>query len=422
MQTHLLEYMQVFFRRKFIFLYAFIAVFSLMVMVSLILPKTYEAATAILITEARDSNPLVSDLAKSAPLEARMYTMRELILGFTTLSELVTRLKLDKDVKSAAGYEALINTLRKNILVFSEVPQVVRISYVGNDPFQVYEIAKNLGEVFVQQNVKLQNKEADLALNFLDEQLRYYRRKIRQDEVKRLQEELARLRLNSTEQHPLVKDFNNRIAVLTEALKTDDEHLGPEFSGALPAPTKEEALLTNLMLNEIEGKEAAAVSGISSAGQKTPGTLPAGMEASVQFDADVNRVVYLRLMERLETARITQKLNAFQQGSRFTIIEPARLPSTPVKPNKTQLYLLGLVLGIAAGVGCIRLAENFDTSFHTLQQAKAVLPLLVLGMIPLIITEDEYARKLTSARFSYLIVMALVLLIFGIAVVAAFIG
>ena len=422
MQTHMLEYMQVFFRRKFIFMYAFIAVFSLMVMVSLIMPKTYEAATAILITEARDSNPLVSDLSKSAPLESRMYTMRELILGFTTLSELVTRLKLDKDVKSAAGYEALINTLRKNIVVFSEVPQVVRISYVGNDPVEVYEIAKNLGEVFVQQNVKLQNKEADLALNFLDEQLRYYRRKIRQDEIKRLQEELARLRLNSTEQHPMVKDFNSRIAALTEALKTDDEHMGPEFSGALPAPTKEEALLTNLMLNEIAGKEAAAVSGGSFGGQKTPGALPAGMEASVQFDADVNRVVYLRLMERLETARITQKLNAFQQGSRFTIIEPARLPSTPVKPNKTQLYLLGLVLGIAAGVGAIRLAENFDTSFHTLQQAKVALPLPVLGMIPLIITEDEYARKRTGARFSYFMILGLVLLILGIAVVAAFIG
>jgi capsular polysaccharide biosynthesis protein len=56
-------------------------------------------------------------------------------------------------------------------------------------------------------------------------------------------------------------------------------------------------------------------------------------------------------MKKFMEARVAHGLEKGQMGERFTLIDPARLPEKPVRPNRPAILLIGLFLGIGAGVG-----------------------------------------------------------------------
>ena len=67
-------------------------------------------------------------------------------------------------------------------------------------------------------------------------------------------------------------------------------------------------------------------------------------------------------MKRVMEAKVSQGLEKEQMGEKFTLIDPARLPEKPVKPNVPAVLLIGLFLGIGAGVGNVSLKEAGDQS------------------------------------------------------------
>ncbi len=106
-------------------------------------------------------------------------------------------------------------------------------------------------------------------------------------------------------------------------------------------------------------------------------------------DADVNKRLYNMLLERLETAKITQRLESSKEGTRYTILDPARLPLKPTKPNKILVLFIGAFLGACAGTGLVFSVEMFDTSFVGVDEAKTVLELPILGATSKIITQQD---------------------------------
>jgi len=136
------------------------------------------------------------------------------------------------------------------------------------------------------------------------------------------------------------------------------------------------------------------------------------------LDSQVNREIYAMLLKRLETARITKELDNFKEGTSFTIIESPRLPLKHVKPNKIIFLLGGIFCGVVVGYTCVYIIEMLDTSYQSLNEAKADLqPVPVLGSISAIITEREFNRRQQGARFTYaamgiifIIIVAFVLL------------
>ena len=74
---------------------------------------------------------------------------------------------------------------------------------------------------------------------------------------------------------------------------------------------------------------------------------------------------YQDLMKRVMEAKVSQGLEKEQMGEKFTLIDPARLPEKPVKPNVPAVLLIGLFLGIGAGVGNVSLKESGDQSVRT---------------------------------------------------------
>jgi uncharacterized protein involved in exopolysaccharide biosynthesis/Mrp family chromosome partitioning ATPase len=85
---------------------------------------------------------------------------------------------------------------------------------------------------------------------------------------------------------------------------------------------------------------------------------------------------------KTEQARIDQELEA-QRISNISVVQPATLPDKPVRPNKSLVLALALLLGLAGGLGLAFMTDRLDHSFHGPQDLERVLAVPVLTSVPL---------------------------------------
>jgi len=102
---------------------------------------------------------------------------------------------------------------------------------------------------------------------------------------------------------------------------------------------------------------------------------------------------YDDLIRKTMEAKVAQGLEKGQMGERFNLIDPARLPEKPVKPNIPAVLLIGFVLGIGAGVGMAALNEFSDRSVRSVSMLTKNFGLPVLGGVPEIVTWGDKKRQ-----------------------------
>jgi polysaccharide biosynthesis transport protein len=66
------------------------------------------------------------------------------------------------------------------------------------------------------------------------------------------------------------------------------------------------------------------------------------------------------------------------------VLERAIVPSTPVRPKPIQSLLVGLLLGLATGIGLAFVIEALDNTLKTQQDVEQLLGVSVLGLVPII--------------------------------------
>lgn len=401
-----LHYVKVFFRRKQLFLTPVLLGLFAGIAAGFLLPKTYESSTVILVEEGRVLNPLIQGLAISTSLAERLKTLREQILSWDRLVRLVKKLELSKGIHSQYEYERLILDLREQILVQLRGTNLIRIAFQGRDPLLTQTVVKTVTDIFIEENIAMQNRETETAISFIDDQLKVYKRKIKESELSAKEEELNNLLVDSTELHPRVKELRAEIAKLREEAESGNFEVKPTPQTTNPIITQIQEEISRLQTTAAVAQEAApAADGTSPPTQGLPNQnlynllLLDTMHAAVARDIRVNEQIYNMLLQRLETAKITRRLEASQEGTRYTILDPARLPLRPVKPNKILTALIGAFLGAAVGMTIIFSVEFFDRSFLSVDEAKGFLRGPILGAISKITTERELEEDRRTKRF-----------------------
>jgi polysaccharide biosynthesis transport protein len=86
-----------------------------------------------------------------------------------------------------------------------------------------------------------------------------------------------------------------------------------------------------------------------------------------------------RFREQQAGSQISQ---ALLRESRFQVIEPAKVPFTPVTPNRPKILVMGIVLGIMLGAGAALLAELMDNTLKKVEDVEELVGLPILGIIP----------------------------------------
>jgi len=393
-----LEYLKLFFRRKWYFIVPTLAGLVLGITACFILPPAYESSTMILVEEEKIINPLIQNLAVSTTAAQRMESIREILLGWNSLSELTKKLNLDKNAKTPGQYEILIKQLKDSIDVQMRPPNIIKITYSNINAKLTQLVTQTLTDILVQKNMESQTKETDVAIKFIKEQLAIYKRKIKESEIAQLDDQLKNLLIDSTEQHPLVKELRHKISVATKELESGEYQVA--VSQEPINETAKEAL--KVELDKIINKSQQMTQGSTLLDMEQTQNSNSSLYnillmdkvgSTMARDINVNDRIYQMLLERLETAKITQRLEMSKSGTRYTIIDPPRLPLHPSKPNKIKVILIGLILGAFSGVGLVFGKEFLDHSFLDIEDAKQNLDLPVLGAISRITTQEEIDKE-----------------------------
>jgi succinoglycan biosynthesis transport protein ExoP len=117
-------------------------------------------------------------------------------------------------------------------------------------------------------------------------------------------------------------------------------------------------------------------------------------ESSIEYsvlkrDAEANRQLYQDLLQRLKEAGVSAGL----RSSNIRVVDIARTPTNPIKPNVPRNIELGLILGLACGIGLTFTLEGLDTSIRTMEEVNAISTLPALGTIPLQFASNGSLRK-----------------------------
>jgi polysaccharide chain length determinant protein (PEP-CTERM system associated) len=136
----------------------------------------------------------------------------------------------------------------------------------------------------------------------------------------------------------------------------------------------------------------------------------------LQRDRNVYQKIYDELLQKLESARVSQDLEISDKSGAFKILDAAIAPSLPIKPNRVQMILLGLLAGAAAGIGTVIAMDSMNKSFKNAASIETGLKLPVLATIPKIVTEKDrlHAMKIDKQVFTaagaYLMIVGVVLI------------
>jgi capsular exopolysaccharide synthesis family protein len=110
-------------------------------------------------------------------------------------------------------------------------------------------------------------------------------------------------------------------------------------------------------------------------------------------DADSNRQLYQDLQQRLKEAGVSAGL----RSSNIRVVDVARTPTYPIKPDIPRNLEVGFLFGLACGIGLAFVLESLDTSIRNMEELGAISTLPALGTIPLQLSTNGYLRKRLKA-------------------------
>jgi len=187
---------------------------------------------------------------------------------------------------------------------------------------------------------------------------------MREQETK-LKGELAALNSKFGNGYPKLRQMEAQLARLDAAIATEVAKVGRQLEDEYLASAKTEALLRS----QFEEAKAAAYRLNEHAVQYSV----------LKHDVETSRQLYDTLQVKLQVAGVTAGLNS----SYITVVDPARVPLSPVAPRVKSNLALGLFAGLLAGLLVAFLLEAFDDTASTSEELEAVTGLPVLCSIPL---------------------------------------
>lgn len=127
-------------------------------------------------------------------------------------------------------------------------------------------------------------------------------------------------------------------------------------------------------------------------------------------DYEVNQQIYQDLLKRLESARVSKRLDELQDGLTFNILEPAKIPLLPTGIRFFHFVVAGLLLGLLVPVGLIYALIQIDprVRFSKIISNNLDVPVLAEINTHITISEEENNQKnLIVLGVGVLIVLAI---------------
>lgn len=233
-----------------------------------------------------------------------------------------------------------------------------------------------------------------------------------------LNNQLMALSARYTDDYPEVLKVKSEIEELKKQASSKASQPVVEAAGASPArqQLKQQLAETDSDIASLRARYEG-LSRQRAAVQSKLGNAPKEQEewARLQRDRTAYQKTYDDLVQKLESASVSNKLELASMTAGFKVVDPAILPEHPVKPKTVLIIVLGIILGVAAGTGAALGLDNLARSFKDEESIETKFNLPVLATIPTVITETDRvnARKVDVRVFTaagvYFMIILLVL-------------
>ncbi len=79
---------------------------------------------------------------------------------------------------------------------------------------------------------------------------------------------------------------------------------------------------------------------------------------------------------------MAENLERKQQGEQFKVLDPARIPEVPIRPDLKRILMMGAGIGLMLGFGLAWFRETWNQKFHSEAEIESVLGIPVIAVIP----------------------------------------
>ncbi len=185
-----------------------------------------------------------------------------------------------------------------------------------------------------------------------------------QSKLAELRRQMAELTTAFTAQHPKVRRVQAQISELEAGLEKERANIVRRIRNEFEAGQRREQLL--------EAEYAAQARLVGEQADKVT------HYNILKREVDTNRQLHESMLQRVKEAGVASALRA----SNIRVVDPAKAPPAPYKPDVSTNSFLGMLTGFLAGAAFVVIRERGD---HTLRQpgdAQACLEVAELGVVP----------------------------------------
>jgi polysaccharide chain length determinant protein (PEP-CTERM system associated) len=136
---------------------------------------------------------------------------------------------------------------------------------------------------------------------------------------------------------------------------------------------------------------------------------------SLNRDYETLQASYKTLLGKSEESKVAANLERQQIGEQFRVLDPPRVPSRPLSPQRLLINLGGVVVGLLLGLGLIGLFEFLDATYHTEGDVISALTLPVLAVVPQLQTAGDLRAAARRRRLVGVAVVAVLVASTGVA-------
>ena len=225
-----------------------------------------------------------------------------------------------------------------------------------------------------------------------------------------LQKQLEDLQNQYTERHPDVVRLKEKIETLKSTLAAQGELQGsdkkPNGDGAAATRPIMSQSRTILVLQQREAQSEIASLEVEIPRlqkqiefyERLVDETPKREQELLTLKRDYENMQksYNSLLDRKIQAEVGVNLEKKQIGEQFRVLDYAKLPNKPVKPDMRKLFMLIIAAAIGIGAGLVFLLGYLDTSFKKTDEVDAHLALPVLATIPRMLEKKDRAWNLAN--------------------------
>ena len=415
-------------RRRFWIILPLLIVTALSIIGSTLMSRRYESSTTIWVQRDEILNPLVSfTMAVQLASEDRLRTFNEIVYSRQMIEALLDSLDMKVGVDTPAAVDELIDRTKASIRTDRSGSDSFTMTFADTDPVRAQRAVTLLANMFIQSRLSAEFKRNEYTVQFFENKLREYEEKYGRTTASMV----SLLKQRSKESPGGVASFTGRFDALNERIRESSERIRERERAmanidlfpdafrtdrgraalsellAVDVPTAADLRPLTLAYDSVTSRYTprhpevgkvesrimevlertrvmlrSELSILTSRLSETQTTRSEIVQAITQSsisqtmdrDTESNYSFYQQLYNdmrvKVEQARIARELGLNAQHA-FTIIDRARVPTRPTKPNRMLIVaggiLAGLFLGILSSVGI----EIRDTTIRSPREIEA---------------------------------------------------